>query len=159
WGRHWLDLVRYAETNGYERDAAKPFVWRFRDYVIRAFNADKPFNRFILEQLAGDELDDARAETLVATGDYRLGPWDDEPADPKEDRFDQLDDMVSTTGQVFLGLTMGCARCHHHKFEALTLHDYYRLVAIFNPLTRPQKDRTELDLPAGSPAQLKALAE
>jgi hypothetical protein len=153
WARHWLDLVRYAETNGYERDGTKPNVWRYRDYVIRAFNNDKPFDRFILEQLAGDELENADAETLIATGYYRLGPWDDEPADPAEDRFDQLDDMVSTTSQVFLGLTLGCARCHNHKFEPLTAHDYYRMVAIFNGLTRPQNGRTELDLPAGTRPQ------
>jgi hypothetical protein len=159
WGRHWLDLVRYAETNGFERDAAKPHVWRYRDYVLRAFNADKPFDRFILEQLAGDELPDADAETLIATGYYRLGPWDDEPADPKEDRFDQLDDMVSTTAQVFLGLTLGCARCHNHKFEPLTAHDYYRMVAVFNTLQRPQNGRTELDRPAGTRAQVRALTE
>jgi hypothetical protein len=150
WGRHWLDLVRYADTNGYERDAARPFVWRYRDYVIRAFNDDKPFDRFVLEQLAGDELPDADADTLIATGYYRLGPWDDEPADPQEDRFDQLDDLVSTTSLAFLGLTLGCARCHDHKFEALTMHDYYRLVAVFNGLNRPQAGRTELVLPSGS---------
>src|SRR5439155_26854532 len=83
WGRHWLDLARYAETNGYERDAVKPSVWRYRDYVIRAFNADKPYDRFILEQLAGDELPDANAETLVASGFSRVGAWDAEPADEK----------------------------------------------------------------------------
>jgi hypothetical protein len=154
WGRHWLDLVRYAETNGYERDAARPEVWRYRDYVVRAFNDDKPFDRFILEQLAGDELPDANAATLIASGYLRLGPWDDEPADPQEDRFDQLDDIVTTTGLAFLGLTLGCARCHDHKFEALTMHDYYRLVAVFNPLTRPTAGRTELTLPAGTKQQL-----
>jgi hypothetical protein len=159
WGRHWLDLVRYAETKGFERDAAKPQVWRYRDYVLRAFNADKPFDRFILEQIAGDELPDADADALLATGYYRLGPWDDEPADPKEDRFDQLDDMVSTTAQVFLGLTLGCARCHNHKFEPLTAHDYYRMVAVFNTLQRPKNDRTELDLPVGTRAQIQAVAE
>jgi cytochrome c553 len=149
WARHWLDLVRYAETNGYERDATKPHVWRYRDYVIRSLNDDKPFDRFVLEQLAGDELPDANAETLTATGFYRLGPWDDEPADPKEDRYDQLDDILSTTSQVFLGLTLGCARCHDHKFEPLTQSDYYRMVAIFNGLQRPRNGRTELDLPIG----------
>ncbi|HMC66902.1 MAG TPA: DUF1549 and DUF1553 domain-containing protein [Gemmataceae bacterium] len=159
WGRHWLDLVRYAETNGYERDGTKPHAWRYRDYVIRSFNADKPFDRFLLEQLAGDELPDTDAETLVATGYYRLGPWDDEPADPNEDRFDQLDDMVSTTAQVFLGLTLGCCRCHNHKFEPLTALDYYRMVAIFNPLERPQNGRTELDSPIGTRTQLKAIAD
>ncbi len=149
WGRHWLDLVRYAETNGYERDATKPHVWRYRDYVIRSLNDDKPFDRFVLEQLAGDELPDANAETLTATGFYRLGPWDDEPADPKEDRYDQLDDILSTTSQVFLGLTLGCARCHDHKFEPLSQSDYYRMVAIFNGLHRPRNGRAELDLPIG----------
>jgi len=150
WGRHWLDLVRYAETNGYERDATKPNAWRFRDYVISAFNSDKPFNRFVLEQLAGDELPDASAETFTAIGYNRLGPWDDEPADPATDRFDQLDDIVSTTSQVFLGLTIGCARCHNHKFEPLTARDYYSMVAVFNGLQRPRNGRTELDLPIGT---------
>ncbi len=159
WGRHWLDLVRYAETNAYERDSPRPFVWRYRDYVIKAFNDDKPFDRFILEQLAGDELADANSETLIATGYYRLGPWDDEPADPQEDRFDQLEDLVNTTSLVFLGQTLSCARCHNHKFEALTMHDYYRMVAIFNGLVRPTKGRTELVLPAGSAKEIAAEAE
>ena len=159
WGRHWLDLVRYAESNGYERDGAKPAVWRYRDYVIRSLNADKPFDRFILEQIAGDELPDADSETVIATSFYRLGPWDDEPAEPKADRFDQLDDMVRTTSEAFLGLTIGCARCHNHKLEPLTMHDYYRMVAVFNPLVRPQRGRTELTRPAGSREQVAALAE
>jgi hypothetical protein len=159
WARHWLDVVRFAESNGYERDAAKPRAWRYRDYVIRSLNDDKPFNRFVLEQIAGDELPDADAQSLVATGFHRLGPWDDEPADPAEDRFDQLDDIVSTTSLAFLGLTMGCARCHHHKFDPLTMHDYYRLVAIFNPLQRPRDGRTELDLPIGTRSELQRQAE
>jgi hypothetical protein len=159
WGRHWLDLVRYAETNGYERDATKPFVWKYRDYVIRSFIEDKPFDRFVLEQLAGDELPAISPETLIATGYYRLGPWDDEPADPQTDRFDQLDDIVSTTAQVFLGLTLGCARCHDHKFEPLTARDYYGMVAVFNGLERPQRRRTELDLPVGTRDELRVLAE
>src|SRR5262249_17376920 len=125
-----------------------PNVWKYRDYVIRAFNEDKPYDRFILEQLAGDELPDATPETIIATGCYRLGPFDDEPADPKTDRFDHPDDMVSTTSQAFMGLTMGCARCHHHKFDPLTQHDYYRMVAIFDPMQRPVNGRTELDRPA-----------
>jgi hypothetical protein len=156
WARYWLDVVRYAETNGYERDADRPFVWRYRDYVIRSFSEDMPFDRFILEQLAGDELPDADANSLIATGYYRLGPWDDEPADPQEDRFDQLDDLVSTTGLAFLGLTMGCARCHDHKLEPLTMHDYYRVVAVFSGLKRPANGRTELTLPVGSRKELEA---
>jgi hypothetical protein len=159
WARHWLDLVRFAETNGYERDATKPQAWKFRDYVIRAFNSDKPFDRFIHEQIAGDELPDASEETLLALGYNRLGPWDDEPADPQEDRFDQLDDIVSTTAQTFLGLTLGCARCHNHKFEPLTARDYYSMVAVFDGLQRARKGRTELDLPVGTWAQIDALVE
>src|SRR5205814_7187135 len=115
WARHWLDLVRYAETNSCERDNPKPHVWRYRDYVIRAFNADKPFDRFVKEQLAGDELPDRNNESVIATGFYRLGIWDDEPADPKLAKYDGLDDIVATTSQVFLGLTVDCARCHDHK--------------------------------------------
>ena len=144
WARHWLDVVRYADSNGYERDAEKPYVWRYRDYVIEALNRDKPFDRIIIEQLAGDELPDATPETHIATGFLRLGHWDDEPADPPADRFDQLDDIVSTTGQAFLGLTIGCARCHDHKFEPLSTRDYYSLVSIFEPLERPRNGRTEL---------------
>ena len=158
WGRYWLDLVRYAESNGYERDGTKPHAWRYRDYVIDSFNRDKPYDRFILEQLAGDELPDASAETLTAAGYYRLGPWDDEPADPAQDRFDQLDDIVRTTSQVFLGVTLGCARCHDHKFDPLTAKDYYSMVAILNPLQRPQDGRSDLDLPAGSRAEFEAVA-
>lgn len=148
WARHWLDQARYAESNGYERDGIKPSVWRYRDYVIRSFNSDKPYDRFVKEQLAGDELPDASEESIIATGFLRLGPWDDEPADPVSDRFDQLDDMVATTSQVFLGLTLACGRCHDHKFEPLTQHDYYRMVAVFDPLQRPQNGRTDLDAPA-----------
>ncbi len=154
WGRHWLDLVRYAETNGYERDGTKPQVWRYRDYVIQALNQDKPYDRFILEQLAGDELPDASTETIIATGYYRLGPWDDEPADPKEDRYDQLEDMVNTTSQAFLGMTLACARCHNHKFEPFSTLDYYRMASIFNTLQRPQNGRSDLSVPAGTREEL-----
>ncbi|NBR85854.1 MAG: DUF1553 domain-containing protein [Proteobacteria bacterium] len=131
WGRHWLDLVRFAESNSYERDGDKPNAWRFRDYVIRAFNSDKPYDRFIREQLAGDELSNADADALIATGFYRLGIWDDEPADRELARYDGLDDIVSTTSQVFLGLTVDCARCHHHKIDPIPQQDYYRLLAFF----------------------------
>lgn len=149
WARHWLDVVRYADSNGYERDAEKPFVWRYRDYVIEALNKDKPFDRFVIEQIAGDDLPDKSLESHIATGFLRLGHWDDEPADPAADRYDQLDDIVSTTGQAFLGLTIGCARCHDHKFEPLSQRDYYSLVAVFNPLQRPAKGRTELTVKVG----------
>lgn len=129
WGRHWLDLVRFAETNSFERDGAKPNVWKYRDYVIRSFNADKPYGQFVREQLAGDELDEVTTETLTATGYYRLGIWDDEPADPLQARYDELDDLVATTSQVFLGLTIDCARCHDHKIDPIPQTDYYSLLA------------------------------
>jgi hypothetical protein len=131
WGRHWLDLVRFAETNGYERDGPKPFAWRFRDYVIKSLNADKPYDRFAREQLAGDEMPGDDPEAVIATGFYRLGLWDDEPADPEQARADEIDDWVSTTAQVFLGMTVGCARCHDHKKDPVPQADYYRLAAFF----------------------------
>jgi hypothetical protein len=132
WCRHWLDLVRFAETNSYERDNPKPNAWRYRDYVIRSFNQDKPYDQFIREQLAGDELPNPDGDTLIATGFYRLGIWDDEPTDREQARFDGLDDIVATTGQVFLGLTFDCARCHDHKIDPIPQKDYYRLVAFFH---------------------------
>jgi hypothetical protein len=131
WGRHWLDLVRYAESNSFERDGTKPFVWRYRDYVIRSFNLDKPYDRFIREQLAGDELDEVTEDSLIATGYYRLGLWDDEPADPLLAYFDGLDDIQMTTGQTFLGLTVNCARCHDHKIDPFPQRDYYRMLSFF----------------------------
>ena len=132
WARHWLDLVRYAETDSFERDNPKPFVWRYRDYVIRSFNEDKPYPQFIREQLAGDELDKVTADSLIATGYYRLGPWDDEPVDKALAYYDGLDDIVTTTGQVFLGLTISCARCHDHKIDPMPQKDYYRFLAFFH---------------------------
>jgi hypothetical protein len=98
WGRHWLDVVRYAETNGYERDATKPLVWKYRDYVIRSYNEDKPFSQFIVEQLAGDELKQVTTDSLSATAYYRLMIWDDEPGQGvHQARYDTLADIVSTT--------------------------------------------------------------
>jgi hypothetical protein len=154
WARHWLDVVRYAESNGYERDGAKPSAWRYRDYVIQSFNHDKPYDRFVAEQLAGDELPGSNAETQTATTFLRLGTWDDEPADPVTDRYDQLDDVLGTTATAFLGLTLRCARCHDHKFEPFSQQDYYRTLAVFEPLKRPQKDREDLDRVVGSEAEL-----
>ena len=136
WGRHWLDLVRYAESNSFERDNPKPFVWRYRDYVIKSFNDDKPYNQFVREQLAGDELPNATNDTLIATGYYRLGTWDDEPSDPEQARYDELDDIVATTAQTFLGLTVNCARCHDHKLDPIPQKDYYRLLSFFQGTTR-----------------------
>ncbi len=135
WARHWLDVVRYADTNSFERDGAKPNAWRFRDYVIRAFNSDKPYDRFVMEQLAGDELPDGGNDGLIATGYYRLGLWDDEPADRLLAQYDVYDDIITTTGQGFLGLTINCARCHDHKIDPIPTREYYSFVAFFQNLT------------------------
>ena len=135
WGRNWLDVVRFAETNGYERDGAKPFAYRYRDYVIRSLNADKPYDRFLKEQLAGDEMprgDDA--DPVIATGFYRLGVWDDEPADKPLAMYDGLDDLVTTVGQGMLGMSLNCARCHDHKGDFFPQEDYYKLVAFFRDI-------------------------
>lgn len=135
WARHWLDVVRYAESNSFERDSTKPYAWKYRDYVIRSLNEDKPYDQFVREQLAGDELEEVTKASITATGYYRLGTWDDEPADPLQARYDDLDSIVSTTGQAFLGLTFGCARCHDHKIEPMPQTDYYRLLAFFADVT------------------------
>ncbi len=135
WGRHWLDLVRFAETNSFERDGVKPNAFRYRDYVIRSFNADKPYDQFLREQLAGDELPEVTTDSIIATGYYRLGLWDDEPADPLLAIYNEYDDIITTTSQVFLGLTVNCARCHDHKIDPIPQADYYSMLAFFHGLT------------------------
>ena len=131
WGRFWLDVARYAETCGYERDQTKPKAWKYRDWVMRAFNDDMPFDRFVLEQLAGDELPDASEKTAVATGFIQLGTWNDEPNDPEEYKYERLEDMVHATSTAFLAVTVKCARCHDHKFDPIRQTDYYRMAAAF----------------------------
>ncbi len=140
WARHWLDVVRFAESQGYERDEPKPFAWRFRDYVINAFNQDKPYDRFLTEQLAGDEIENSNAETQTAASFLRLGPFDTIAADGKLARYDQLDDVVGTTTAAFLGQTLRCARCHDHKFEPFAQTDYYKFLAVFDPLSDKVKE-------------------
>lgn len=160
WARHWLDLVRFAETNGYERDTTKLNMWRYRDYLIRAFADDKPYDEFLIEQLAGDEWNAVRGvedpDALLATGYHRLMIWDDEPADPAQARADVIADVVDTTGLVFLGTTVGCARCHDHKMDPISQRDYYSMFAFFNNLsdhgvgeaiTRPVPDPQRPDGP------------
>ena len=171
WARHWLDVVRYAESNGYERDGVKPSAWRYRDYVIDAFNQDKSYDRFLTEQLAGDEVEHANAETQIATTFLRLGTWDDEPAELLKDRYDQLDDVLGTTASVFLAQTLRCARCHDHKYEPFSQKDYYRMLAVFEPLKRPETPRKynkfgvliahpkELDRLVGAEQELAAYRE
>ncbi len=131
WARHWLDLVRFAETNGYERDALKAGAWQYRDWVIAAINNDKPYDRFVVEQLAGDQLADADEETRVATGFLRVGTFDDEPNDPLKYKFEQLDDLIHATSTAFLAVTLKCARCHDHKFDAIPQTDYYAVLNFF----------------------------
>jgi hypothetical protein len=131
WARHWLDVVRYADTNGYERDAEKPNAWRYRDWVVSSIHSDMPYDRFITEQLAGDELPDRTDSSVIATGFIRLGTWDDEPNDPAEYQYDRLEDMVHATSTAFLGLTVKCARCHDHKFDPIYQSDYYRIGSAF----------------------------
>jgi len=128
WGRHWLDVARYADSDGFEQDYDRPNAWRYRDYVISAFNEDKPFDRFIEEQIAGDEIDWATDETRIATGFLRAGPRVHfREKDNPERRYEYLDDLVATLGRGVLGLTVQCARCHDHKFDPILQTDYYRL--------------------------------
>ncbi|MFN0126583.1 MAG: DUF1549 and DUF1553 domain-containing protein [Verrucomicrobiales bacterium] len=131
WGRHWLDIARFAQSHGYEFDQEKKLAWRYRDYVIKAFNEDKPYDRFVMEQLAGDEMPDATADSVVATGFQRLGLWDANVADKIRAEYDGLDDILTTTTGAFLGLTIGCARCHDHKLDPISQKDYYSMLAFF----------------------------
>ncbi len=145
WARHWLDVVRYAQSNGYERDNEKPYAWRYRDYVVKSFNEDKPYDRFVIEQLAGDELPDRDPDTVTATGFYRLGVWDDEPDDARMAEFDALDDIAHVTGSAFMGMTIGCARCHEHKFDPISHEDYYEFIAFFRNVRQYENPREALD--------------
>lgn len=150
WGRHWLDVVRFAQSNGYERDGEKKGAWRYRDHVIGAFNRDLPWDQFVREHVAGDELEPFTPGALLATGFLRLGVLDDEPDDKEMAAFDDLDDVLSTTGVAFMGLTLGCARCHDHKFDPLPQADYYRLLAFF----RGQSPAKDVSNPSASTAHV-----
>ena len=128
WGRHWLDVARYADSNGYEHDFDRPNAWRYRDYVIRSFNRDTPYNVFLEEQIAGDEMDPVTPDRLVATGFLRnYAKVGFREKDNPQYRFDYLDDMIATIGRGLLGVTVQCARCHNHKFDPVAQKDYYRL--------------------------------
>lgn len=154
WGRHWLDVVRYAESSGYERDQPKPFAWKYRDWVVRAFNDNMPYDQFIIRQLAGDELANRTEQDLVATGFLRLGTWNDEPNDPEDYKYERLEDLVNATSSAFLGLTTKCARCHDHKFDPIPQSDYYRMAAAFWPGPIEPRGRELLGGP--SPEELGA---
>ena len=133
WALKWLDVARYADTDGFERDGYREHAWRYRDYVVRSFNADKPYDRFVQEQLAGDELFPHDVEALIATGFNGAGPRHivGGNQDKEESRQEVLSEMTAGVGQVFLGLTVQCARCHDHKFDPIAQADYYRLQAFF----------------------------
>jgi hypothetical protein len=135
WGRHWLDVARYGESTGKDLNVAFPHAWRYRDYVIAAFNKDKPYNQFIREQLAGDLLpaNDAktRAEQLIATGFLAIGPKGLGELTPRQYELDLADELLDATSQAFLGLTVACARCHDHKFDPVSQRDYYAMAGIF----------------------------
>ncbi|WP_145363574.1 PSD1 and planctomycete cytochrome C domain-containing protein [Stratiformator vulcanicus] len=133
--QHWLDVVRYADTAGYANDFSRPNAWRYRDYVIRSFNSDKPFDQFIREQIAGDEIDPDDPEMLIAVGFLRMGPWEHTGMSVfAETRQLFLDDAVNTVGETFLATNMSCFKCHDHKFDPLPTQDYYRMQAAFAPV-------------------------
>lgn len=142
WARHWLDLARYADSDGYEKDSVRPHAWRYRNWVINAFNRDLPFDQFTIDQLAGDLLPEPNIAQLVATGFHRNTLTNREGGvDREEDRVKQTVDRTNTTGTVWLGLTVGCAQCHSHKYDPISQRDYYQLYAFFNSLQ-------EKDIPA-----------
>jgi len=131
WGRHWLDLARYAESEGFKSDETRPNAWRYRDYVIKSFNADKPYDRFVREQIAGDELWPNDSDALIATAFNRHYPDESNARNLRQRRQEILNDITDTVGAVFTGMTFGCARCHNHKFDPILQADYYRLQAFF----------------------------
>lgn len=131
WGRHWLDLVRWGESHGYQHDIPRPYAWRYRDYVISAFNRDKPYDRFLTEQLAGDALQPYSDENLIATGFLASARISGNNMDKAAQRNDVLVDITNATGSAVMGLTMECAQCHNHKFDPVSQRDYYRLQAFF----------------------------
>ncbi|MCI0745142.1 MAG: DUF1553 domain-containing protein [Verrucomicrobia subdivision 3 bacterium] len=153
WARHWLDLARYADSDGYRIDDYRPHAWRYRDYVIAAFNSDKPYDLFVKEQLAGDELWPGKPEAMVATSFLRHWIYEYNNRDVKGQWNTILNDLTDTTGDLFLGLGMQCARCHDHKFDPILQRDYFRLQAFFAPIL-PRDD-----LPLATPEELKAYNE
>lgn len=164
WGRHWLDVARWAESEGYESNHPRPFAWRYRDYVVASFNADKPFDQFLTQQLAGDELTPYSDENLIATGFLAAARLSSNEEDKYLQRNQVLVDVVNATGSAFLGLTLSCAQCHNHKFDPLGIREYYSFMAYFlpgqpvnvelrDPLLRKEYERIR---PATYPADLKA---
>ena len=158
WARHWLDLVRYAETMGHEFDYPIPNAWRYRDYVIRSIHQDLPYDQFIMEHLAGDQLPHPRIdpstglnESILGTGFYWLGQQVHSPVDIQMNQLDVLDNQIDVVSKTFQGLTVSCARCHDHKFDAISARDYYGLFGImkssrYQQTTLLPEDRLDSDL-------------
>jgi mono/diheme cytochrome c family protein len=155
WARHWLDVARFAESSGFEHDYDRPHAWHYRDFVIRAFNSDMPWTQFVNWQLAGDEFAPGNAEALMATGFLGAGvfPTQITANEVERVRYDALDDMLATTGSAMLGLTIGCARCHDHKFDPFPTQDYYRMLSTFTTTVRSNVD---LELEPARAAQARA---
>ncbi len=149
WGRHWLDLARFAESHGYEQDYDRPYAYHYRDFVIKALNQDMPYNQFVQWQLAGDEIAPDNPLALMATGFLGAGTHATQITknQVEKERYDELDDMTATTGVAMLGLTVGCARCHNHKYDPIPNQDYYRLLSTFTTTVRSDMD-VDID-PAG----------
>jgi len=140
-GRHWLDVTRYADSAGFANDYTRPNAWRYRDYVVRAFNDDKPYDQFIREQLAGDEIDPKNPEMLIATGFLRMGPWEHTSMSVfRVTRQQWLDDVTDSVGQTFLGHALQCAKCHDHKFDPIPTRDYYSMMAVFSSTQFADRD-------------------
>ena len=140
-GRQWLDVARYADSAGFANDYSRPNAWRYRDYVIRSFNSDKPYDDFVREQIAGDEIDAADSEKLVATGFLRMGPWEQTGMSVfRITRQQWLDDVTDSVGQAFLGHALQCAKCHDHKFDPIPTRDYYSMMAVFSSTQFADRD-------------------
>jgi mono/diheme cytochrome c family protein len=140
-GWHWLDVARYADTAGFANDYSRPNAWRYRDYVVRSFNEDKPYDQFVRQQIAGDEIDEENVENLIATGFLRMGPWEQTGMSVfKETRGQWLDDTTDTVGQAFLAHSMLCCKCHDHKFDPVPTRDYYRMMAVFSTTQFAERD-------------------
>jgi hypothetical protein len=181
WGRHWLDVAHYGDTHGYDKDKRRDHAWPYRDYVIRSFNEDRPYARFVRQQIAGDLLEPADPEGVIATGFVAAGPWDfvghvelrEGTVDKAKTRLLDRDDMLATTVTTFMSLTVGCARCHDHKFDPIPQKDYYRLQAVFAGVDRGDRvceapavavrrtalDRRRMALAAERPALVGALTD
>ena len=158
WGRHWLDVVRFGESEGFERNHVRDNAWRYRDWVVQAFNGDMPYDEFVRQQIAGDILHPNDLEALIATGYHVCGTWDEvahyegSSEMQRATRFDELEDMVAAVGQTFLGLTINCARCHDHKFDPISQKEYYQVAALLGGVNQEKEERSKIAL-AATPGQ------